>query len=154
MWRQFWCQWKNFWTDCGQWLQKQATNQQSTVRNAYAVTRMHKCTHQCVYAQTDNQKTKMAPAVLSIKWQSGIAVCSESENVKSFPSHTGLQSSAGARLTKYLTTILRLSYDNATVTINLRRMSNLQNISRWMESFSLVRFTCKIVISSEIVFVN
>ena len=35
---------------------------------------------------------------------------------------------AGARFTKYLTTILRLSYDNAKVTINLRRMSNLQNI--------------------------
>jgi len=34
----------------------------------------------------------------------------------------------GARFTKYLTTILRLSYDNAKVTINLRRTSNLQNI--------------------------
>jgi len=33
-----------------------------------------------------------------------------------------------ARFTKYLTTILRLSYDNAKVTINLRRTSNLQNI--------------------------
>ena len=29
---------------------------------------------------------------------------------------------------KYLTTILRLSYDNATVTIDLRRTANLQNI--------------------------
>ena len=85
---------------------------------------MHMPWHAC----TNAQKTKMAPAVLSIKWQSGIAVCSESENVKSFPSHMGLQSSAGARLTKYLTTILRLSYDNATVTINLQRTSNLQNI--------------------------
>ena len=61
---------------------------------------------------------------------------------------------SGARFTKYLTTILRLSYDNATVTINLRRTSNLQNSSQWMESFSWVRYTCKIVISSEIVFVN
>ena len=31
---------------------------------------------------------------------------------------------SGARFTKYLTTILRLSYDNAKVTINLRRTSN------------------------------
>jgi len=61
---------------------------------------------------------------------------------------------SGARFTKYLTTILRLSYDNATVTINLRRTSNLQNSSQWMESFSWVRYTCKIVISSEIAFVN
>ena len=34
----------------------------------------------------------------------------------------------GARFTKYLTTILRLSYDNAEVTFDLRRTSNLQNI--------------------------
>jgi len=34
----------------------------------------------------------------------------------------------GARFTKYLTTILRLSYDNAKVTTNLRQTSNLQNI--------------------------
>jgi len=34
----------------------------------------------------------------------------------------------GAPFTKHLTTILRLSYDNAKVTINLRRTSNLQNI--------------------------
>ena len=40
-----------------------------------------------------------------------------------------------ARFTKYLTTILRLSYDNAKVTINLRRTSNLQNILQLMESF-------------------
>jgi len=40
---------------------------------------------------------------------------------------------SGARFTKYLTTISRLSYDNAKVTINLRRTSNLQNI---LESFS------------------
>ena len=33
---------------------------------------------------------------------------------------------SGARFTKYLTTILRLSYDNAKVTIDLRRTSNLQ----------------------------
>ena len=35
---------------------------------------------------------------------------------------------AGARFTKYLTTILRLSYDNAKVMVNLRRTSNLQNV--------------------------
>jgi len=34
--------------------------------------------------------------------------------------------SPGARFTKYLTTILRLSYDNVKVMIDLRRMSNLQ----------------------------
>jgi len=61
---------------------------------------------------------------------------------------------SGARFTKYLTTILRLSYDNAKVTINLRRTSNLQNSLQWMESFSWVRFTCKIVISSDRVFAN
>jgi len=33
----------------------------------------------------------------------------------------------GGRFTKYLTTILRLSYDNAIVTIDLRRMTNLPN---------------------------
>ena len=36
----------------------------------------------------------------------------------------------GAKFTKYLTTILRLSYDNAQHTIDLRQMSNLQNILR------------------------
>ena len=35
-----------------------------------------------------------------------------------------------ARFKKYLTTILRLSYDNAEVTIDLRRTSNLSNILR------------------------
>jgi len=41
------------------------------------------------------------------------------------------------RFTKYLTTTLRLSYDNANVTINLRRTSNLQNIIlQYTESFS------------------
>jgi len=43
---------------------------------------------------------------------------------------------SGARFTKYLTTILRLSYDNAEVTIDLRRTCNLQNILQRMESFS------------------
>ena len=51
-----------------------------------------------------------------------------------------------------LQNILRLSYYNAKVTINLRLTTNLQNILQWMESFSRVRFTCKIVISLEIVF--
>ena len=43
---------------------------------------------------------------------------------------------SGARLTKYLTTILRLSYDNANVTIDLRRTSNLQNILQRAQGFS------------------
>jgi len=34
----------------------------------------------------------------------------------------------GARFTKYLTTVLRLSYDNAKVITDLRRMSSLPNI--------------------------
>jgi len=42
---------------------------------------------------------------------------------------------SGARFTKYLTTIVRLSYDNAKVTID-------------------VRFMCKTVMSSEAAFVN
>jgi len=41
-----------------------------------------------------------------------------------------------ARFTKYLTTILRLSYDNAKVTIDLRQTSNLQNILRRAQGFS------------------
>jgi len=42
----------------------------------------------------------------------------------------------GARFTKYLTTILRLSYDNAKVTMDLLRMSNLQNNLRRAQGFS------------------
>ena len=42
----------------------------------------------------------------------------------------------GARFTKYITTILRLSYDNAKVTIDLRRTSNLQNIIQKAQRFS------------------
>ena len=41
-----------------------------------------------------------------------------------------------ARFTKYLTTILRLSHDNAKVTIDLRRTSNLPNILRRTQGFS------------------
>ena len=51
-------------------------------------------------------------------------------------SEPAMHHSPGARFTKYLTTILQLSYDNAKVTINLRRTSNLRNILQWMESFS------------------
>ena len=60
----------------------------------------------------------------------------------------------GARFTKYRTTILRLSYDNAKVTIDLRLTSKVQNILRRTQGFSYVQFTCKIVRSSKIVFVN
>ena len=62
----------------------------------------------------------------------------------------------GARLTRYLTTIIRLSYNNAKVTIDLRRTSNLQNILRRTQGFgfSSIRFTCKIVRSSETVFIK
>jgi len=43
---------------------------------------------------------------------------------------------SGIRFTKYITTILRLCYDNAKVTIDLRRTSNLQNILRRAQGFS------------------
>jgi len=59
-----------------------------------------------------------------------------------------------ARFTKYLTTILRLSYDNAKVMIDLRQTSHSQNILRRTQGFSRVQFACKIVKSSEIVFVH
>jgi len=42
----------------------------------------------------------------------------------------------GARLTKYLSTILRYCYDNAKVTIDLRLTSNLRNILRRTQGFS------------------
>jgi len=48
-----------------------------------------------------------------------------------------------------LQNILRLSYDNAKVAIDLRRTSNLQNILRRTQGFSYVQFTCKIVRSSK-----
>jgi len=42
----------------------------------------------------------------------------------------------GARFTKYLTIILRLAYDNAKVTIDLRRTSSLQNILLRTQDFT------------------
>jgi len=54
----------------------------------------------------------------------------------------------GARFTKYLTAILRLSYDNAKVTIDLRRTSNLQKHPTKGARFFLGTIhsqTCKIV---------
>jgi len=62
-----------------------------------------------------------------------------------------VQSSTGARFTKYLTTILRLSYDNTKVTIDLRRTSNLQKHPTKGERFFLGTMqlqTCKIVLDS------
>ena len=56
----------------------------------------------------------------------------------------GILSPARARLTEYLTTVLRLSYDNAKVTIDLRRTSNSLNVLRRTRGFSEARFTCKI----------
>jgi len=55
---------------------------------------------------------------------------------------------SGARFTKYLTTILRLSYDNAVVTIDLRRTTNLPNrLTKGARLFlGMVHLqTCKIV---------
>jgi len=80
----------------------------------------------------------------------GLVVCSFCLGLGSY----GFGFSPGARFTKYLTTILRLSYDNAEVTIDLRRTSNLRNILRMAQGFSQVRFTCKVVRSSETVFAN
>jgi len=65
-----------------------------------------------------------------------------------------MSTNSGARFTEYLTAILRLSYDNAEVTTDLRRSSNPQNILRRAQGFSQVQFTCKIVRSSEIVLVK
>jgi len=65
-----------------------------------------------------------------------------------------LKSGPGARFTKYLTTIFRLSYGNAKVTIDLRRTSNLQNILRRAQGFFQVRFNLQVVRSSETVFAN
>ena len=50
--------------------------------------------------------------------------------------------------------VYKLSYNNAKVTVDLQRTSNLQNMLQWMEGFSYVRFMCKIVISSETVHVS
>jgi len=61
----------------------------------------------------------------------------------------GLPYTAGARLTKYLTTILRLSYDNAKVTIDLRRTSSLRYAIRRTQGFSQSRLGCKIARSPE-----
>ena len=58
---------------------------------------------------------------------------------------------AGARLTKYLTTDLRLSYDDAKVTVDLRRTSKLPNILRRPQGMIYLQ-NRKIVY--EIVFVN
>ena len=53
-----------------------------------------------------------------------------------------------------LQNILRQSYDNAKITIDLPGTSNLQDILQRTQDFSMVRFTCNIVRSSEIVFVD
>ena len=51
----------------------------------------------------------------------------------------------GARFTEYLTTILRLSYDNAEVTIDLRRTTNLLKIFQRTQGYSQLQFARKIV---------
>ena len=53
----------------------------------------------------------------------------------------------GVRFTKYVTTILRLSYDNAKVTIDLRRTSNLQHPTKGARLFlgTIHLQSCKIV---------
>jgi len=59
--------------------------------------------------------------------------------------------SSGARFTKYLMTILRLSYDNTKVTIDLLRTSNLQKHPTKGARFFLGTIhlqTCKIVLDS------
>jgi len=58
---------------------------------------------------------------------------------------------SGARFTKYLTTILRLSYDNAKVTIDIRRTSNLRkHPTKGARLFlgTIHLQTCKIVLDS------
>ena len=63
---------------------------------------------------------------------------------------TGNAAYHAAWFTKYFTTILRLSCGNAIVTIELRQTFNLPNVLWRTQGFSSVRFTCKIVRSSEI----
>jgi len=46
--------------------------------------------------------------------------------------------SPAAQFTKYPTTILRLSYDDAKFTIDLRQTANLQNILQRAQGFSSV----------------
>ena len=46
------------------------------------------------------------------------------QNLNDWRTGAELKPGPTVRFTKYLTTILRLSYDNATVTINLRRTSS------------------------------
>jgi len=72
----------------------------------------------------------------------------------SVTAYIGHRKKQGPDLQKYLTTILRLSYDNAKVTSDLRRTSSLPNILWRTQGFSWVRVTCKIVRLSEIMFVN
>ena len=50
--------------------------------------------------------------------------------------------------------ILRWPYDNAKVTIHLRWTSNFTRLTWRTQGFSWVQFACKIVRSSEAVFVN
>jgi len=62
------------------------------------------------------------------------------DDIRGIPVVVGYRSTRylepAARFTKYLTTIVRLSYDNAEDTIDLRRTSNLQNVLRITQSFS------------------
>ena len=94
---------------------------------------------------TVNVVTLVEEIMLLINWCSAYSLSTMPFN-RSFIS--------GARFTDYLTTILRLSYDNSKVTVDLRQTSNLQNILRRTRGFSWVRVTCRIVRSSELVFVN
>ena len=61
------------------------------------------------------------------------------------PAYAARPHCSATRFTEYHTTILRLSYDNAIVTIDLRRTSNLQITLRRMQCFSSLGSTCKIV---------
>ena len=53
------------------------------------------------------------------------------------PQRTTVENYTGARFTKYLTTILRLSYDNAIVTIDLRWTTKIYHtVLRRVQGFS------------------
>ena len=85
------------------------------------------------------------PTVINITW-TGSNIFSTSKDYVRWPIFipcfhdltllVGNGQRSGARFTKYLRTILRLSYDNAKVTIDLRRTSSLQNMLRRTQGFS------------------
>ena len=100
--------------------------------------RLHLCTPSMRYGLTINDEHQLARHWSTIQWWYLRSAIKWSDNK---PSQS---CSSEARLTY----ILRLSYHNAEVMIDLRWSSNLQNILRRAQGFSNIQFTCKIIRSS------